>query len=59
MFDSKLDGTVTDQGAWQAGFGLDYWFSPSIALMAGYELNREDDLQIDNDRVIVHIAFGF
>ena len=44
---------------WQAGFGLDYWFSPSIALMAGYEVNREDGLEIDNDRVIVHIAFGF
>ncbi len=59
VFDDKLDGTVTDQGAWQAGFGLDYWFSPSIALMAGYELNRENGLEIDNDRLIVHIAFGF
>ena len=58
VFDNKLDGTVTDQGAWQAGFGLDYWFSPSIAFMAGFELNREDDLEIDNDRLIVHIAFG-
>ena len=59
VFDSKLDGAVTDQGAWQAGFGLDYWFSPSISLMAGYELNREDALEIANDRIIAHIAFGF
>ena len=59
VFDSKLDGAVRDQGAWQAGFGLDYWFSPSIAVMAGYELNREDVTEIDNDRLIVHIAYGF
>ena len=59
VFDSKLDGTVRNQGAWQAGFGLDYWFSPSIALMAGFELNREDIAEIDNDRLVVHIAYGF
>ena len=59
VFDSKLDGVVRDQGARQIGFGLDYWFSPSIAFMAGYELNREDNLEIDNDRLIAHIAYGF
>jgi hypothetical protein len=59
VFDTKLDGAVQDQGAWQAGFGLDYWFAPSIAFMVGYELNREDDLEIDNDRLIAHIAYGF
>ncbi|MCH8143263.1 MAG: porin [Gemmatimonadetes bacterium] len=59
VFDSKLDGTVTDQGAWQAGFGLDYWFSPSIAFMVGYEVNREDVVEVDNDRLVMHIAFGF
>jgi hypothetical protein len=59
VFDDKLDGALQDEGAWQAAFGLNYWFSPSIALMAGYELNREDGLELDNDRLIAHIAFGF
>lgn len=59
VFDTKLDGAVEDEGATQAGFGLDYWFSPSIALMAGYELNREKGTEIDNDRLVAHIAFGF
>ncbi len=57
--DAKLGGTVQSEGAWQAGFGLDYWLNPSIALMAGYEVNREDGLEIDNDRIVIHVAFGF
>ncbi len=56
---AKLDGAVQSEGAWQAGFGLDYWFNPSIAMMASYELNREDGPEIDNDRIVVHIAYGF
>lgn len=59
IFDSTLSGEVEDEGAWQAAIGLDYWFAPSIALMAGYEINREKGLELDNDRVIVHFAFGF
>ncbi|MCH7875203.1 MAG: porin [Gemmatimonadetes bacterium] len=63
VFDTREDGVVTaEDGAWQAGFGIDYWFSPSIVLMAGFELNREDGLpidEIDNDRLVAHIAFGF
>jgi hypothetical protein len=59
VFDDKLDGEVPQQGAWQAGLGLDYWFSPSIALVGGYELNREQGPEIDNDRFVIHIAFGF
>ena len=59
VFDSKLEGQVQDEGAWQAGFGLDYWLSPSIAVMTGYELNREDGTEVDNDRIVMHIAFGF
>ncbi len=59
IFGDKLDGQDLGGGAWQAGFGLDYWFAPSIALMAGYELNREDDIELENDRFIVHVAFGF
>lgn len=59
IFEDKLDGVTENDGAWQAGFGLDYWFSPSIAVMGAYELNREQGIEIDNDRFIVHIAFGF
>ena len=59
MFDDMLDDVVLSDGAWQAGFGLDYWFSPAIAVMGAYELNRENGVEIDNDRVIIHLAFGF
>ncbi len=59
VFDAKLNGQTQQEGAWQAGFGLDYWLSPSIAVMAGYELNREDVTELDNDRIVLHIAYGF
>ncbi len=49
VFDTKLNGEVQTEGAWQAGFGLDYWFNPSIAIMAGYELNRERGTELKND----------
>jgi hypothetical protein len=59
IFDTELEGEKEDDGARQAAFGLDYWFSPSIALMAGYELNTENGLELDNNRFIIHMAFGF
>jgi hypothetical protein len=59
IFESDIEGAVQEQGAWQAGIGLDYWFSPSIAVMGGLEINREKGPEIENDRVIVHVAFGF
>lgn len=59
IFDSTLEGEVEAEGAWQAGLGLNYWFAPSIALMGAYEINREQGLELDNDRVIIHFAFGF
>jgi hypothetical protein len=59
VFGDRLNGEAFDNGAWQAGFGLDYWFAPSIAMMAAYELNREDGPEIDNDRLVLHVAFGF
>jgi len=59
VFDAKLDGAVESEGASQFGVGLDYWFTPSIALMAGYELNDEKGLELDNDRIVMHLAFGF
>lgn len=59
MFDAKQEGAVIDEAKWQAGFGLDYWFSPSISLMAGYEVNRETGMQVANDRFVIHFAYGF
>ena len=59
VFDSELDGVAQDQGAWQAGFGLDYWLSSSVAVMAGFELNKEDGPELDNNRFVFHIAYGF
>lgn len=57
--DTKLEGEVLDRGAWQFGIGLNYWFAPSIAIMGGYEINKEDGPELDNDRVVIHVAFGF
>ncbi len=59
ILDDDLGGQNVGGGAWQAGFGLDYWFAPSIALMAAYQLNREQDVELDNDRFVAHLAFGF
>lgn len=59
VFESDLEGAVQDEGASQVGFGLDYWFSPSISIMSGFELNNEFGPELDNDRFIFHIAYGF
>ncbi len=59
LFDTKIDGVVEEQGAYQVGIGLDYWISPSAAIMAGYEINREEDGELGNDRMVIHFAFGF
>ncbi len=59
IFDSEFDGALEEEGAWQAGLGLDYWFNPSIAFMLGYEINREDGPELDNDRFVIHVVFGF
>jgi len=59
IFEDRLNGAVVAEGAWQAGFGLDYWFSPSVAAMAGYEINREGGIELDNNRLVIHLAFGY
>ena len=59
VFNTSTDGVETIDGASQLGFGLSYWFTPSMALMAAYELNRENGLEVDNDRFLAHVAFGF
>jgi hypothetical protein len=57
--DSERDGAVLTEGAWQAGFGLNYRFVSSVVVAAAYELNREDGMELDNDRLLTSIAFGF
>ena len=59
VFDTELEGETENDGARQAAFGLNYWLSPSIAVMAGYELNKENGFELDNSRFIIHVAFGF
>lgn len=55
--DVEAAGLAPTRGYQQLGIGVDYWFSPAIALMAGYEFNG-----IDRDapnRLVVHWSFGF
>jgi len=59
IFDTRLNGDKETDGARQAAVGLDYWFSPSIAVMAAYELNAENGEELDNNRFVIHAAFGF
>lgn len=59
LFDTRIDGVLEEQGASQVGIGLDYWVSPSAAIMAGYEINREQGEELGNDRLVVHFSFGF
>lgn len=59
-FNEELDGEVEDgSAAWQTGLGLDYWFGPSVAVMAAFEINREEGIEFDNDRFVIHMAFGY
>lgn len=60
IFKSDFDGSTFDTGASQVAFGMNYWFGPSVAVMGAYELNREQSgMEIENDRIVVHVAFGF
>lgn len=58
-FDQTQDGQIVEEAQSQVALGLDWWFSPSIAVMAGYELNRESGPKVDNDRFVVHFSYGF
>lgn len=59
ILDAKVEGALEMEGARQFGLGIDYWVSPSIAIMAGYEINDEKGPELDNDRFVVHWSFGF
>lgn len=59
ILDAEVEGALEAEGARQLGLGIDYWVSPSIAIMAGYEINDEKGPELDNDRFVVHWSFGF
>ncbi len=59
IFDDKLEDDKVAEGARQIGIGIDYWFSPSVAVMAGFELNDESGVELDNDRFVIHVGFGY
>lgn len=55
------EGAANDR-LYQYGLGLNYWITPSIAVMGAFELNRDKfDMGSDlkNNRVLMHWAFGF
>ncbi len=58
LFDGKAGGeTVTDAGR-QLAIGLDYWFEPAFVLKLEYLINDEE-VDIDNNRLALQLAFGF
>lgn len=58
--DVEADGFEPRRGYTQIGLGLNYWFSPHIALMGGYEINRAPAGGAEiPDRLVVHWSFGF
>ncbi len=59
VFNDRVGDETEENGAWQTALGLDYWVSPSVAVMASYEFNREVGPSLDNDRFNIHFAFGF
>lgn len=56
-FEVSADGLSPTPGYWQIGLGVDYWFSPAVAIMAGYEINGSNTGL--PDRFVVHWSFGF
>ena len=59
IFNDRIGDETDINGASQFALGLDYWIGPSVAVMTSYEFNRETGLTIDNDRLNIHLAFGF
>lgn len=51
------DEVVSEPGR-QIGLGMAYWLTPSVALKAEYQVNREET-EIGNDRFALQWAFGF
>jgi porin-like protein len=59
IFDDRAGTESMLTAATQTAVGVDYWITPSVAVMASYEFNREDAFTLDNDRFNLHMALGF
>jgi hypothetical protein len=59
IFDDEFGNVTELSAASQTALGIDYWITPSVAVMTSYEFNREDAFTLDNDRFNLHLAFGF
>ena len=56
------DTRMADDELTQYGVGLNYYITPSISIMAAFELNRdrfEAGRDLTNNRALIHWAFGF
>ncbi len=58
LFESDIDGEIITEAGNQFALGIDYWFEPALALKVEYLINDED-VEIDNNRIAVQLAFGF
>ena len=58
LFESDIDGEVVTEAGTQLALGLDYWIEPGLAAKLEYLINNED-VDIDNNRIAVQLAFGF
>lgn len=55
--DLDVPGTEGDKTQW--AFGVNYVFASNVIAKLAYELNREETEHVDNDRVLVQLAYGF
>ena len=58
LFEGKADGEVVTEAGRQLAIGLDYWFEPAFVLKLEYLINDEE-VDIDNNRLALQLAFGF
>jgi len=57
---SKFTAPVANQEQRQWAFGLDYWFAPSIAAQASFELNKGQSASNANQNLfLIQLVFGF
>jgi hypothetical protein len=57
---SKFTAPVASQEQRQWAFGLDYWFAPSIAAQASFELNKgQEGSDTDQNLFLIQLVFGY
>ena len=56
----KFTAPVANQEQRQWAFGLDYWFAPSIAAQAAFELNKgQEGADTNDNQFLIQLVFGF